>query len=544
MGAHIYFTDVLDDRLLYQLKSSYAKPFVKTLSDIPIDFFPLEERVATLKLPNCLQNIYGVDSEKDKISDECSKIAKKISSYWILRQSFPIIRYHKINYCHIIAQNVYQELEAYRRIHENHFQMHLNPPTCLILDRAIDLISPLVWDFNYQGMANDLVGLKESGRKYLFRSKDKSKYRAGGEMILDDSTDSVWKTTRHYHIAKASEALAENLKDLRNKVDSSAKNDSGSIAEPAKGNEISNLHHVLAQLPDIQFAKHLLAGHINLAQDCIQEMEKRKIMDFASFGQDLACGETINGKDIDNPEKQLLHFLNRTDIRAEDRTRLLILFCLSYDGFDEKNINELLGKIPTSLLDSINGLKQFGIPVYRPKDLPKRVTSGKKSKEISADGIDLTVCRYKPKLDKILQSIKSNALDEATFPCIQSLEQFRKAFVASNTHNIASSRINTTEYDTESLSSMEIHWNQRKKAKKIASELLMKEDSGTGVRTEDGKSECCVCIIGGGTFLESKILYDLYKENRDPYFLIVTSMSVGECFLDQLRHLRPRRRRP
>lgn len=75
--------------------------------------------------------------------------------------------------------------------------------TLLIVDRSIDVLSPLLHEFSYQAMATDLIGLNNG--KYKDEKLE--------EQHLDDN-DQVWELTKTWHIAKVLEYIPEQMRQF------------------------------------------------------------------------------------------------------------------------------------------------------------------------------------------------------------------------------------------------------------------------------------------------------------------------------------------
>ena len=99
-------------------------------------------------------------------------IAKQISSFCITLGEFPHIRYSALNGIDRVTSKLaalaYEELDRYAQ-NDTGFPSHdaitqSGPNRCqlLIVDRTVDAIAPLLHEFTYQAMANDLLPLTES----------------------------------------------------------------------------------------------------------------------------------------------------------------------------------------------------------------------------------------------------------------------------------------------------------------------------------------------------------------------------------------------
>lgn len=95
------------------------------------------------------------------------------------------------------------------------FKLAGNRGTLVILDRSFDPLTPLLHEFSYQAMANDLLPIEKGCvysyllclNRYKMSIGSESKIR---EVILDE-TDSVWVDLRHIHIAECISNIIESF---------------------------------------------------------------------------------------------------------------------------------------------------------------------------------------------------------------------------------------------------------------------------------------------------------------------------------------------
>jgi len=77
---------------------------------------------------------------------------------------------------------------------------------CLILDRSIDAVAPIIHEWTYEAMVYDLLKIENNVYK---RTTGES-----AEVPLDEE-DPVWKELRHMHIAEASSAVNDKIDDFK-----------------------------------------------------------------------------------------------------------------------------------------------------------------------------------------------------------------------------------------------------------------------------------------------------------------------------------------
>lgn len=70
----------------------------------------------------------------------------------------------------------------------------------------MDVIAPLLHEFTYQAMANDLLNIGNDGTKYRYKFQAAGGVFEDKTALLSDS-DNVWTEVRHMHMKEAIDKL-------------------------------------------------------------------------------------------------------------------------------------------------------------------------------------------------------------------------------------------------------------------------------------------------------------------------------------------------
>ncbi|RKO89604.1 Sec1-like protein [Blyttiomyces helicus] len=283
-GAHIFCISAIPDSLLDRITRSPAANYIRGLKELYVDFFAPEPQVFTIEHPLSMRIAFNDDQPAFQ-KFELEKMAKKITSVLSSLGEYPHIRYYdpaasagaKPSSTSKLALLVQAELDTLCRL-DSKF-----PPVSrrqravfLIVDRSLDVMTPLMHDFAYQPFTGDLLGVEDG------------KYLPPGETnhaILDDS-DVIWSQARHWHIAEVMDFLSEGLKQFTsgNKAaqwEMAAKEGTASIEK------INALKDTLASLPQYQEMK---------AKEAMDVYKDRRLEKLVKIEQELATGETAEGK--------------------------------------------------------------------------------------------------------------------------------------------------------------------------------------------------------------------------------------------------------
>jgi syntaxin-binding protein 1 len=188
---------------------------------------------------------------------------------------------------------VQDELDLYAKFH-NDFPPPTNRPrgTLYILDRSLDLMSPLLHDFTYQAMAHDLLPIQESDKITYRVAINEGQQDQEIKDIAITEKDKIWLENRHRHMKDVIEKLMADfqrfIKDNPNFTKQAG--DEGS-------NSLNAIKDMLAGLPQFQEMKEAYALHLGMAQECMNRFQSWKLGELSSVEQvkfSLLIGSFIN----------------------------------------------------------------------------------------------------------------------------------------------------------------------------------------------------------------------------------------------------------
>ncbi|KAJ1568450.1 Syntaxin-binding protein 1 [Cladochytrium tenue] len=172
-AGFVFFTSPLRDSLFAEIQRSGALPYLRQLIELDIDFTPLESRVFHIGYEHAAEDLYGSVSEED-LDYVMTRIAKKLRAVFATMNEDPLIRYYDPNkdgtsMPAILAHKLHgamQELKSF----DDTFPTPTpydddGPATVLIVDRAIDVLTPLLHTLSYECLLWDLFEVKNVAEK-------------------------------------------------------------------------------------------------------------------------------------------------------------------------------------------------------------------------------------------------------------------------------------------------------------------------------------------------------------------------------------------
>ncbi|KAI8917070.1 Sec1-like protein [Powellomyces hirtus] len=437
--GHIFFTSALPDHLFDRIKASSAISHIKTLKEMNVDFIAYESQVFTFDQPNSALPLYSPIREGSR-QLEITVIAKKLASTLATLGDYPYIRYYQSPNSTVptiplyVAQAVQSELDELAR-QDSSFPPPSNykRSVLIITDRTLDMISPIVHEFTYQAMMNDLLVLE--GGRYMYKADpgesgsptaDLDGQKQSVTASLDEN-DPIWMLIRHWHYADAVDYIRNTFNKFltENRAASSAMEKEGGADQSGGIDALKHMKETLSSLPQFQEMKAKFSAHINICQECKNMFERRQLDIVAAVEQDLATGETAKGRAIKFTQTMvdMVPALDSPNVSSSDKLRLLMLYIIAQNGIDDEERRRLLGYAKLSLEESqaITNLSYWGVRMGKEKgekDQKGRYAyhvHGKKRKK-GDEGESYDLSRWNPVLKSVLEDQLTNQLDTNLFP--------------------------------------------------------------------------------------------------------------------------------
>ena len=132
------------------------------------------------------------------------------------------------------------------------FEHHANTTPCshtarsrstlLLLDRSSDPLTPLIHEFTYEAMVNDLLSVDED--KISYEAENNKGVKEAKDVLLNENDD-LWCELRHMHIADVITLLSDRIRGF-------VKNNGGAQLAQNAGSDmsLSEMASALKQLPE------------------------------------------------------------------------------------------------------------------------------------------------------------------------------------------------------------------------------------------------------------------------------------------------------
>ncbi|KAG5518740.1 hypothetical protein PMAC_002709 [Pneumocystis sp. 'macacae'] len=502
IAVHLFFTSGLNNKLAKKLSEfSHVTP-IKTIAELYVDFYPLESKIISFSNSFSFLTLYNL-SCADLIQSEISNIAKRLTSVCITLEEYPIIRYYSHSsskssnpdLCSKIANSLQDHLDNYKRLNTKFPPESSRPRSVLfVVDRTFDVCAPIVHEFTYQAMVNDLLPIK-NGKNYKYKI-DNSEKTETKDVVLEES-DSIWAEMRHLHIRDVINKLMEEFNKFY--IENS------NFTDQKKATTVNDMKNMLYNLSGFKEKKSKYSLHISMAHECMKVFEDHKLSVVGIIEQNCATGLTSTGKIPKTILEEMIPLLDDSSFSKTNKIRLILLYIIYNNGLFEGDLVKLSRHSNLSPKDItvLRNLDCLGVRVIKQlNDSRSRRKPVLETKNINEDSYELS--RFVPLCKTLIEEYINGNLSYTLFPSTKDIP-------------IELQNINPVH---GSLRTGKPAW-----AKKNTS-------------ISETAQRIFLFIVGGATYSESRVCYELSKTHGRDVILITTNMLTTKKWLQNLSMLK------
>lgn len=290
-AANVFTTSRVPDDLMHLIRDS--NNFVQSLmnfTELNIDFLAVEERVFSLGHEWAVSKLFC--GNRKLVNDNIDAIANSLLSVCSVLHCRPHIRYSAVQpISQSIASSLGAKLDEFEKIipggvQGSSSQNDKYSTTLLILDRSVDVIAPLLHEYTYQAMCNDLLPVDDTdpyGMKYAYSCRDSQGSVTYKEVVLDEWGDPVWSRLRHEHAADAVSILVESFREFVQK-DKTARE----VVGAREVKDLQSLRSALLELPAYEERLSKFTLHSDILEECMRAFYEKDLERISLCEQDMA----------------------------------------------------------------------------------------------------------------------------------------------------------------------------------------------------------------------------------------------------------------
>ncbi|XP_012266918.1 protein sly1 homolog [Athalia rosae] len=276
------------------------------------------------------------DTEMESIMDS---MVDSLFSVFVTLGTVPIIRCPKGNAAEMVAKKLDKKLrENVWDARNNLFQgevtgaghFSFQRPLLIVLDRSVDMATPLHHTWTYQALAHDVL---ELALNRLVVEESAGRSPAGGARSKTracelDNRDRFWSIHKGSPFPLVAEAIQEELEQYRTseeevkKLKSSMGIDSeNDAAYSMVSNNTARLTNAVNSLPQLLEKKRLIDMHTTIATGILNSIKSRRLDTFFEIEEKIMSKQTL--------DRSILDIINDPDSGTpEDKLRLFIIYYL------------------------------------------------------------------------------------------------------------------------------------------------------------------------------------------------------------------------
>lgn len=335
----------LEDLATTALQSNCASS-VNKIFDQYLNFISLEDDMFVLKQQDReMISYYAInrgnikDNEMDAVIDY---IVDCLFSVFVTLGVVPIIRSPKGNAAEVISEKLDKKMKDNLRDFQNSLFNNTNDfqggnlplsfqrPLLVVLDRNMDMATPLHHTWTYQAMAHDVLDLKLN--QVRVEENDKAtggaKPKRGAVKTFDlNNSDKFWQQHKGSPFPQVAEAVQEELETYRSQEDevkrlkTSMGLDGNEEAVALLSDNTTKLTNAVSSLPELLEKKRVIDMHTTIATSVLDHIKNRKLDNYFEIEEKIMSKAVL-----DKPPMELI--IDSSAGTKEDKLRLFLIYFL------------------------------------------------------------------------------------------------------------------------------------------------------------------------------------------------------------------------
>ncbi|KAK0180867.1 hypothetical protein PV327_003204 [Microctonus hyperodae] len=329
--------DLASAALLAGAVANIHKVFDQYLNFITLedDMFVLRHQNSDIISYHAINKGDMKDTEMESIMDI---IVDSLFSVFVTLGTVPIIRCPRGNAAEMVARKLDKKLRENVWDSRNslfqgeavsgHFTFQR--PLFIVLDRSVDMATPLHHTWTYQALAHDVL---ELALNRLVVEENIGRSPAGGARAKTracelNNTDRFWSQHKGSPFPQVAEAIQEELEQYRACEDEVKKlkssmgiDDDSDAACSMVSNNTARLTNAVNSLPQLLEMKRLIDMHTTIATGILNSIKSRRLDTFFEIEEKIMSKQTL--------DRSILDIINDPDSGTpEDKIRLFIIYYL------------------------------------------------------------------------------------------------------------------------------------------------------------------------------------------------------------------------
>ncbi|EED93894.1 sec1-family transport protein, partial [Thalassiosira pseudonana CCMP1335] len=363
--AHLHFSS----RIERPIMEDFARLVVNTgglqqvasVHDQFVDFCCHEENLFTLNVKESYVVYNNPGAGESEMEGAMERIAGGLFSVVVTLGCVPVIRCPRGGAPEMVARKLNKLITQHPTLlrSKGHQTSH-HRPVLVIMDRNMDLITPIQHASTYQALIDDVLDhhanrvefnvKPEGGEDANNRRRGRAPPPVRKKLDIDPDTDPFYSRHKFNPFPEAIESNGTELQDVTRREQQIRSKTSGSedaAAAAAAAGGSSDLATAVESLPILLERKKKLEVHTSILQAVMNEVAARDVPQFYELEASLATGTYKN--DSSKAKKDVMELVtDPTKGNVDDKVRLVIVYVLSAAG-KSADIDEVAQAMKESL---------------------------------------------------------------------------------------------------------------------------------------------------------------------------------------------------
>lgn len=341
---------------------------ISKVFDQYLNFISLEEDFFVIRHRHTEEISYHALSRTDSLDTDiqniCETVVESLFSVFVTTGTIPIIRCPRGNAAEMVAVALDKKLRDNLRDPRSGMfsgdsmpvaQLSFSRPLLVILDRNIDLATPLHHTWTYQALAHDVLEM-QLNRVTLPQATEES----GASPQEPEKTydllvsDRFWQTHRGSPFPEVADAVESEVKDYKaseeevmrlKSVMGVSDEDDPDMVSGALTDRTAKLSSAISSLPELMERKKSIDMHTNIATALLAQIKERKLDTFYEMEDKMITKSSL--------DKSVLDILSDpTAGHAEDKMRLFIIYYILSQDMSEADLVQYTSALESSGADT------------------------------------------------------------------------------------------------------------------------------------------------------------------------------------------------
>ena len=386
---------------------------ISKIFDQYVDFISLEKDMFTLNGGNKrIQSYYNLnktDLKDHEIDSVINDVVNSLYCVFVTLGTIPIIRCPPGGAAEMIAERLDKRLRENLRDTRNSFfssipnhqggstggsdpgpVLSFQRPLLLIVDRNIDLATPLHHTWTYQALVHDVLKLNLNSVTIPAAATEggdaASSKKAAGKPYNLGPSNTFWQLHKGEPFPEVAESVQKEIEEYRSHEEEMQrmKNAMGGSAEGGPvdiSDNTAKLTSAMSSLPELLEKKRQIDMHTTIATSILSCIKQRKLDEFFELEERIISNRAGAGVS----DKAMLEFLAGAGVANHgDKMRLFLLYYICHANFADVDAAQFLELLQsagcqTAAFAYIKRWKQFSAPINQSGSMPGSGGGGTKT---------------------------------------------------------------------------------------------------------------------------------------------------------------------